>query len=175
MHSMRNKLTSILLIPVLFLVGCSTTPVISALNGVVVATEVASVAIPALASSGVIPPPIALLVQAYIGAAGQAASQSAAELKSSDTNSIKASKIISIFATIAVPVIPSDADPRVAAYIQGISAAINAFIAILQPLPSANKQLQLGITKPSFSDSRKLSDIEKRGAAVFEAMQVKRK
>ena len=72
-------------------------------------------------------------------------------------------------AGVAIPLIPADADPRIAAYISGIGGAIKAFLAVLGPAQStltASPKLGGAVVKPSWAERRQLNAIQNRAEAV---------
>jgi hypothetical protein len=172
----------LILLLALVLAGCSssqsTATLITALDGIQVAATVASATIPVLCSSAVIPADLCSVIEAYVAAVGQAAASSATELKSGDTNILKVSAIIDIFAKVIVPVLPSGIDPRVAVYITGIDAAQKSFLALLGPAKTgltAAPNLAQDVIKPNWLERRHLTQIHDKAIAAAEAVTTKGK
>lgn len=123
--------------------GCSTsTPSIS-LTVVSDACVAATVAIPILEASGVLPSGIGNIILAYTGAVSDAASQSSTELLSTDSPAVQATKIIGYFSAVAVPALGPTVGPEVQSIVNAISAAVDLFVQQFKS-PAAQKAIKSG-------------------------------
>jgi hypothetical protein len=162
MNTLRKSSSALLLI--LLLAGCSTTPLSKTLNDIEEATDVATIAIPALEASGVLQTGIGNIVLAYSSAISMAASQASTELLSSNSPAIQAEKIIGYFAAVATPALGPNVSAEVQAIISAISSAVNIFVAQFKE-PAAQKAIQSGALdhqKLSIGDRRAIGSIKEK-------------
>jgi Na+-transporting NADH:ubiquinone oxidoreductase subunit NqrC len=136
------------------LVACTSSSLIVSLQLV---TDAVEVAIPVLAAAGVDPAALTL-VQNYLTAVSTATQQATTELASTDTTAVKAGKIASYFAAAIAPEI---ANVQVSAVVKAVAAAVQEFLALLNPAPVTAAIAQSSV-QPSFGDRRKLSSIYKQ-------------
>jgi hypothetical protein len=156
------------IITTLFTSGCSTGGLPTTLAVISDACEAATIAIPLLEASGVVPSGIGNIVLAYTGAVSDAASKSSAELLTTDTAAEKATKITSYFASVAVPALGPTVGPEVQALVNAIASAVNLFLTQFDS-PSAKKVLASPAAdhlKLSMGDRHALGGLEKKFVAT---------
>jgi hypothetical protein len=153
----------------LLLTGCSPTGNLPAtLNVISEACAAATVAIPIIEASGVVQTGIGNIVLAYTSAVSTAASESSAELLTTDTAAQKATKITGYFASVAVPALGPTIGPEVQTLVQAISAAVNLFLSQFNSA-SALKAIQSGAAdhlKLSAGDRHALGGLHNKLAAL---------
>jgi hypothetical protein len=114
-------------------VGCgsgTTSGLITALNVVSDAANVAVVLTSSLAAAGKVDPAVAAEVSAYATGIGTAVNTAVSELKSSDPNPQKILIITTAFANVAVPAFGPNA-PEISAVIAAVSAAVQLLLSQL--------------------------------------------
>lgn len=128
---MLKSIVSVLLVSVLLLAGCggTVTPstLVTALNAVADAANVAVVVTSTLVATGKVDQSVADQVQLYATGVDGAVTASIAELNSTDTNPVKIANITAAFAKVAAPAFGANA-PAVTAAIRAVTATINIFL-----------------------------------------------
>jgi hypothetical protein len=165
---MQNRKLSTVLIAALILCACSVSQLSVSLAVVSDATEAATLAVPILESTGVLPTGIGNIIIAYAQSVSTAASQSSAELLTSDSAAVKAEKITGFFANVAVPALGSTVGPEVQAIVQAISSAVNLFLSQFNS-PSAKLAIKTGVAdkyKMSSGDRHAIGGLQKKFAAT---------
>ena len=144
--------------------GCSTGGLPTTLAVISDACTAVTIAIPLLESSGVIPAGIGNIVLAYTGAVSDAASKSSAELLTTDTAAITATKITCYFANVAVPALGPTVGPEVQALVNAIASAVNLFVSQFTS-PAAIKAIKAG-TVPALTmgDRHAIGALQKKFA-----------
>jgi hypothetical protein len=165
---MKTLRTS-LLIAALLLAGCTPTTTLStSLTVLSDACEAATVAIPLLESTGVIQPGVGNIVLAYTAAVSKAASESSAELLTTDSTAVKGTKIIGYFAGITVPALGPSVGPEVQALVNAITGALQAFLVNFTS-PSAKAAIASGQAdrfKLSSGDRHAIGGLQKKLAGT---------
>jgi hypothetical protein len=127
LSKMKNNLRVVaMLASLLGLMGCNSP--VTTLEVVVTAASAAVVAVPLMESAGLISTETGTVVVNYAEAINTAATKALAEENSADTPAQKATKIVADFSGIAIPALGPTVGPEVAALIQAISAAVQAFL-----------------------------------------------
>ena len=149
------------------LVACTTSNLITSLQLV---TDAVTVALPVLEAAGVDPAALAL-AQTYLTSVSTATTQAVTELTSTDSAAVKAAKIASYFAAAVAPDI---GNPQVSAVVRAVAAAVQSFLALLNPAPTVAAKLaaapQAQSAKLSFGDRQKLGSIRKTAAKHLEQL-----
>lgn len=162
MNTQTFLLALLVVVLALLLVACSSSTLITSLQLV---EDAVTVAIPVLQAAGVDPAALAQ-AQTYLTAVETATTQATTELASTDTAAVKAAKIASYFAAAVAPDI---GNAQVAAVVRAVAAAVQSFLALLNPgQAAAVAHLNQGQTtvasapqsaKLSLGDRRKLGQI----------------
>jgi hypothetical protein len=127
---MYKSIVSLFLVFTLLLAGCGkVTPssLVTALNAVADAANVAVVVTSSLVVSGTVSQSVATQVQTYATGIDQAVAASIAELNSADTNPVKIANISAAFAKVAAPAFGTQA-PAITAAISAVTAAVDIFL-----------------------------------------------
>lgn len=166
----RTFAFSLFLAGAIALVGCSQSQVTITLDLVVTAADVA---VSTLETTGQIPAPIANEVTSYLGQVTTAVDFATTELATTDTAAIKATKITSEFAALALPQLPPGGPAAIVATINAVAQAIGKFLATIQ---TTSAQLETpgalafagssGSAKLNSADKKALPKIAARNAAV---------
>lgn len=123
-----------LLFASLLLIGCTGTQITTTLQTVVDAVSIAlpiiTAAIPSLT------PTQSKQIVGYLKAVSTAVQETTAELQTSDSSAIKASKIVAFFASAAIPAIPG-LSPTVQLILQAVDGTVQAFLATFKPAAAA--------------------------------------
>ena len=134
MENLKSTLAVLMaLVLCLASVGCglgTTSGLITALNVVSDAANVAVVLTSSLAAAGKVDPAVAAEVSAYATGIGTAVNTAVSELNSSDPNPQKILVITTAFANVAVPALGVNA-PEVSAVIKAVSVAVQLFLSQL--------------------------------------------
>ena len=144
---------------------------VTALEAVSIAATAAIPTIIALEAVGKIDPATATIALSYAKSVSTAASLSATELNSSDTNAVKVSVVIADFEPVVAPALGPNVAPEVTAAIQAISGAIELFISNLKnglqlaAARGASGVAQLNLVKISHADKTTLAQIKKTSLA----------
>jgi hypothetical protein len=155
-----------ILMLLLFTAGCTSNQVITSLDVAVTATEVA---LPIVAGATGMSPALTASIMTYLQDADQALALAAQEQSSSDSDQVKAAKILAFFASVKIPNL-AGAPAAVVQAIQTIASDIAKYLANYQPTPPGTS-FNL---KPSSNDRLKLDGIRARALAVREKAQAKR-
>ncbi len=172
MENMKSIL-AVLMASILCLasVGCgsgTTSGLITALNVVSDAANVAVVLTSSLAAAGEVSPAVAAEVSAYATGIGTAVNTAVSELNSSDPNPQKILIITTAFANVTVPAFGPNA-PEIAAVINAVSAAVQVLLsqlhsAGLTALARTAPTATLNLTK---ADKSALKVIKKKTAETL--------
>jgi hypothetical protein len=160
---------SSLLLAVLILSACSTSQLSTDLTIVSDACSAATIAVPVLEASGVLPTGIGNIILAYTGAVSTAASQSAAELLTKDPVSVMDTKIIGYFADVAVPALGPTVGSEVQALVNAIASAVQLFLSQINSPAAVKLAHSVEGSKPlnlSTGDRHALGSLQKKLAAT---------
>lgn len=127
-NRIRWAATTAALAGLLMQVACSQSQVITTLDLVVTAADTA---VTVLQATGTLPPGTASLITGYLNQVTAGVQFATTELASSDSNAVKASKIVGYFAMIAVPNLPPGTVQTVVAVVQAVANAVANFLATL--------------------------------------------
>jgi hypothetical protein len=166
---MKNISRSTLLIAVLILSACSTSQLSTDLNIVSDACAAATIAVPVLEATGLLPVGIGNIILTYTGAVSTAASQSAAELLSKDSVAVMDTKIIGYFADIAVPALGPTVGPEVQALVNAIVSAVQLFLSQINSPAAVKFAHSVEGSKPlrlSIGDRHALGGLQKKLAGT---------
>jgi uncharacterized lipoprotein len=175
-----QSVTAVVLVVIfsLLLVGCSTSGLGTTLTAITFAAEAATVTIPLLETTGIIPPTISNLILEYAASVSTAAASAARELASTKPDSVKAANVIAIFAQVAEVALPEQFQGEARSIILAIQAAVDNFL--IQFKKPAIVKLTLGHGKHedhklSMFERHTLNKIEKRSLEVaFKARSLKK-
>jgi hypothetical protein len=160
---------SSLLLAGLILSACSTSQLSTDLTIVSDACSAATIAIPVLEASGVLPTGIGNIILAYTGAVSTAASQSAAELLTKDSIAVMDTKIIGYFDGIAVPALGPTVGPEVVALVNAITSAVQLFLSQINSPAAVKFAHSVEGSKPlslSMGDRHALGALQKKLTAT---------
>lgn len=161
---MKALQKSTLYLAILLLCGCSISGISVSLTAISDACAFATVTVPILEASGVLPTGIGNIILAYTGAVSNAASQSSAELLSTDPPAVQATKIISYFSAVAVPALGPTVGPEVQSIVTAINAAVDLFVQQFKS-PRAQAALKSGALnhqKLSMGDRHTLGSLKSK-------------
>lgn len=158
MKTNAKKLT-VLVVAMVCLAGCSQEQVLASLEASVAATEVL---VGTLQATGRINATTASKIEVAIAGLPTAYQQTAAELSSTDSSAIKATKISGYYASTIASLQALPADAQV--YASAISASIQAFLSGLTPAQDT-RALQRG-GEPVRLDAKRLKAISNRAAVL---------
>jgi len=153
-------LTASLLILTMFLTGCGSSNVVTALELVTAASEAA---IGALEATGQIPPGTAMQIDQYLAEVSTATQFASTELTSTDTTAVKTAKIAAQFANIAAPDLGPGTAQAIVQVVAAVAKAVSSFLATIQPPPAQ----PLPKAVMSENDKEKLQAIRSRAAVVY--------
>ena len=151
--------------------GCgsgTTSGLITALNVVSDAANVAVVLTSSLAAAGKVDPAVAAEVSAYATGIGTAVNTAVAELDSSDPNPQKILIITTAFANVAVPALGSNV-PEVSAVITAVSAAVQVLLSQLNSpgVTALARTAPTAVPALTRADKSALSSIKKKTAETL--------
>jgi len=172
-YQMKNTITifllSLIFVAVLILSACSTSQLSTDLTVLSDACTAATVAVPIVEASGILPSGIGNIILAYTGAVSTAASQSAAELLTKDPVSVMDTKIIGYFADVAVPALGPTVGPEVQALVNAIASAVQLFLSQINSPTAVKLAHSVEGSKPlslSMGDRHALGGLQKKLAAT---------
>ena len=157
---MKQLLAASLLLPCLFMGGCSQNETLAALEGSVAATEVL---VATLSATGKITPAVAVQISHAIEGLPDAFQKTVAELSTLDAPALKATKIVSYY-TYTLSALNS-LPPEAQVWTNAVVAAINAFLRPYQP--TGKLMLSAARTSPA-ADVARLDKIRGRVVEVTE-------
>jgi hypothetical protein len=165
---------AILLVLALLMSACGTSQVLSTLEAVVAAAEVA---LPIVGAAAGVPPPVIAAIQVYLRAVSQASAQAAVILAGPGTAAAKAAQITQAFSAIAAGCncIPPGTPTQVVSVIDAIARAVINFLANFQPPPGSSARVAApkAIAKVSKSDQEKLAAIRARAEIIIQKLERK--
>jgi hypothetical protein len=143
----------------LLLVACQTSTVITALEAVVDAAEVA---VPVIGAATGLPASTMTAIEDYLQAVSQATSQAATILAGTATSAEKTAEIIAAFAKVAAGLaLPAGTTAEVVAVVKAVAQAVVNFLAEFPPAAASEPSF-----KVTASDRTKLMNLKARSETL---------
>jgi hypothetical protein len=147
------------LISAIFLQACTATQVITTLDAVVSAAEVA---VPVVAAAANLPPGIASIVETYLQAVSTAAGKASVIIAGPGTTASKDTQIIAAFAGVVGGTLPAGTPAEIAAVVQAVAQAVANFLATIPASPTVVGAALTRSIRLSSADKVQLTAIKTR-------------
>ncbi len=150
-----------------FATACNTSTLVSNLNAIIAGVDAA---LPIVQAAGGMPSETQELATEYLSAVSTATSQAATIIQSANSDVVKATMLMALFAKVVLPVIPNT-PPALAVDLNDIAAAITAFENAVQA--SESQVLQIPHRKFYLSEKQKAQLVEIKAKADAAVAQLR--